>query len=39
MLGTSALAPGIGALMLCLLAVVSTAATYALLARGYKLKQ
>ena len=39
MLGTAALPPGIGALMLLLLALASTAVTYALLAGGYKLKQ
>ena len=39
MLGTSALPPGVGALILLLLALGSTAVTYALLARGYKLKQ
>jgi ABC-2 type transport system permease protein len=39
MLGTSALPPGIGALILLLLALLATAVTYALLARGYKLKQ
>jgi len=39
MLGTAALPPGIGGLILMLLAVISTAVTYALLAQGYKLKQ
>jgi ABC-2 type transport system permease protein len=39
MLGTSALPPGIGALILLLLALGSTAVTYTLLARGYRLKQ
>jgi len=39
MLGTAALPPGIGALMLTLLAIASTAVTYMLLASGYKLKQ
>jgi len=39
MLGTAALAPGVGGLLLLLLAVLATVVTYALLARGYKLKQ
>jgi ABC-2 type transport system permease protein len=39
MLGTSALPPAVGALMLVLLSVGATALTYTLLARGYKLKQ
>jgi ABC-2 type transport system permease protein len=39
MLGTSALPPGIGALILLLLALGATAVSYTLLARGYKLKQ
>jgi len=39
MLGTSSLPPGAGASMLLVLAIASTAVTYALLARGYKLKQ
>ncbi|HZJ52631.1 MAG TPA: ABC transporter permease [Myxococcaceae bacterium] len=39
MLGTAALPPDNGVLILLVLAVASTAVTYALLARGYKLKQ
>jgi ABC-2 type transport system permease protein len=39
MLGTAALPPGLGALILLVLAVAATVVTYALLARGYKLKQ
>jgi len=39
MLGTSSLPPGAGGSMLFVLAIASTAVTYALLARGYKLKQ
>jgi len=39
MLGTSSLPPGAGGSMLLVLAIASTAVTYALLARGYKLKQ
>jgi ABC-2 type transport system permease protein len=39
MLGTSALPPAVGGLILLLLAVASTAVTFTLLARGYKLKQ
>ena len=39
MLGTSALPPGVGGLMLALLALGSTAVAFTLLARGYKLKQ
>jgi len=39
MLGTSALPPAVGGLILVLLAVASTAVTFTLLARGYKLKQ
>lgn len=39
MLGTAALAPGVGGFLLLLLAVLATVVTYALLARGYKLKQ
>jgi len=39
MLGTSSLPPSAGGSMLLALALASTAVTYALLARGYKLKQ
>ena len=39
MLGTSALPPAVGGMILVLLAVASTAVTFTLLARGYKLKQ
>jgi ABC-2 type transport system permease protein len=39
MLGTSALPPGVGGLMLALLALGSTALAFTLLERGYKLKQ
>ena len=39
MLGTSALPPAVGGLILLLLALASTALTFTLLARGYKLKQ
>ena len=39
MLGTAALPPGLGGLILALLAIAATGVTYALLARGYKLKQ
>jgi ABC-2 type transport system permease protein len=39
MLGTSAYSPALGGLLLLLLAVVSTAVTYGLLASGYKMKQ
>jgi hypothetical protein len=39
MLGTSALPPGVGGLMLALLALGSTAVAFTLLERGYKLKQ
>jgi ABC-2 type transport system permease protein len=39
MLGTSALPPAVGGLILLLLALASTAVTFTLLARGYKLKQ
>jgi ABC-2 type transport system permease protein len=39
MLGTSSLPPSAGGSMLLVLAIASTAVTYALLDRGYKLKQ
>jgi ABC-2 type transport system permease protein len=39
MLGTSAYSPVLGGLLLLLLAIVSTAVTYGLLASGYKMKQ
>ncbi len=39
MLGTSALPPGVGGLMLVLLALGSTVVAFTLLERGYKLKQ
>ena len=39
MLGRAALPPTIGGVLLVVLALASTAATYGLLARGYKLKQ